>query len=400
TPWAYEWTIEGGVLYGPNGVYVPDGNTLCVGPDPVGCGDCNLAQGDAFDHQFSILQGTGTVQVLWNGTEKGKLKLKVKTKIKLKDKEGNETTIPIWSTDEIEVDYSLPTVTSLSASTNGLNSTTFTANLDKNLCPGQTIQWTLNGNPAGTGATKTFNVGECQSGLVCAFTSMAVPGTGPLFTIISTTPKCRSYTVSTLNASVTGPTDMEPNAFADYILNSNQPASNISWTATPSAGVSFFGGTTNSSALVVFANEGTYDICVTGTTNCEPTFTRCLTVTVDDEGFFRTTKGNAGEVSSNAEQPNTMEKGVMAPMGGNPLQHAQLQLQPNLVQAGQEINIALPVEVAHAQLTIQDIHGYSLRQKIVRDGEFSFSTAGLRPGVYIVNVQSQTWQGAKRFVVQ
>ncbi len=381
----YEWEVEGGTIIGPGGVAVTDGklciveNVLCTADLAVSC--------DGADIDPAVAGGNGaSVTVIWRAGEDGSLKLKVKEK-------GE---ITLSGSASVSNDISLPTPTAIFFNPSSPTSGTFTASLPEVLCPGQTVSWTINGNPAGTGNPRDFNIGECSDAVVCAFVSQTTTG-APLVS----GEFCRVFDGGNLDITMFGENSAILNGLSDYYLETNQDVTSINWFTIPAGAGSFLGPTNSTSVLVSFVQTGTIEICASGLTECGTEFQKCKLVTVAQSNM-RPDQDIVAEVDKgNAETPEieTPSGKQLPDIKAYRSDDSSFAVFPTLASQGQDITVQLPELNDAATIIISDMQGRKISQLQVTDSSTRIGTSDLPTGVFILTAYSGQWMASTKFVV-
>lgn len=372
----YEWQATGGSI-SVGGATVTSGQTICVVENLSCVGgtifDCFIAVVDP-----AVASGNGaSISVTWNQGVVGELKLKVKEK-------GE---ITLSGSDDIVNDISVPTPSSISVSNRTNSSATFTANFDDALCPGMVVNWTINGNPAGSGNPRSLPIGYCTSNAqVCASVSQGN---------ITSPSVCRSF-IGSLTSSLNGPYNATTNSFVNFTVNSTQPMTSINWFAQPASSVFFFPPTDGAYVDLYFTATGTIDICVQASTVCGQQFLECRQVNVTN--FAPNAIGSTPTVKVPETAATTLRDGEYDQ--SNPLQGSELIVFPTLIDQQQDLQIQLPTEATEATLFLTDINGRLLVERTITDQSSTLSTDQLSAGMYFITARSGKWSSTKKIVVR
>jgi hypothetical protein len=378
----YEWTISGGTLTGPGGVSVTNG-TLCITENLV-CfsvlGECNAAAIDV-----NVASGNGaSVSVIWAPGVVGTLDLNVL--------EIGTTTLSAQAR-RIVNDISLPAPSSTSLVDNGNGTSTFTANFNTEPCPGTVVNWTVNGNPAGTGNPRTLSVTSCSNATVCAFTSQTVGGV-----TVTSASTCRTFS-GACNGEMVGPETATINSFLNYAVWCNLSSiSTIEWSISPLNGVWITNGTNNPYFDIVITDPGVYYICAIGTTTCNQVFEYCLAtnVTIGGGGFIKTQDNGASAEDMNISKQQLASSDSHA--DDNSLK--KLSAYPTLLENGQILSVQIPGLEQPAHLQITNLQGQVVNRQMIGESNTSIDLPNLVPGVYILSATVGNWFESIRFVVK
>lgn len=370
----YEWTVTGGTVTGPSGIFVTNG-TLCV-VESLGCASEIGPQCDDVTYSSAVGTGNGaSVSVVWfPGVAEPELKLKVKVK-----DAGSDT-------KTIKIDNSAPKPISITR----LSTNVFRADFapDDELCDGTFIRWTRNGVSEGTGTTQFINIGECSNVTVCAFTD---------YNGVTSDPTCLLIpNGNALPGTINGPEEIPPLVWRTYTFNiNNGPVNSIGWYVKGAGQV--IGSGTTAEVILFDPNVISAEVCVGGTWDCGD-YEVCKRVFVMPGGT--STPGNEarpqadGTVEGDSQQRNSNFS-----LDANVTQ--SLSVFPSPAIAGQEVTINLPdYNGQRVAVNVTDIQGRVVYQNQTDQRNLLLRTEDLPKGLYVLTVYSGEKMESKKFMIQ